>query len=85
LPRQLAPLDMMSAKKLHISSLFETGGSSTVACKIGDLQRWSPDMIAVASDSNLGCGQGTILPLNEPEMVTSGIMAWISETRRNSP
>ena len=37
-----------------------------------------PDVIAVATDSDLDVGQRTILPLNDPATVAHWIMAWIS-------
>jgi molybdopterin-guanine dinucleotide biosynthesis protein B len=43
-----------------------------------------PDIIAVASDSDVDIGQRAMLPLNEPETVAKWIVRWISRTRGNS-
>jgi molybdopterin-guanine dinucleotide biosynthesis protein B len=42
-----------------------------------------PNVIAIATDSELNVGQRTILPLNEPETVAVWIQAWISRTTGN--
>jgi molybdopterin-guanine dinucleotide biosynthesis protein B len=44
-----------------------------------------PNIIAVASDSDLDIGPRAILRLNEPETVAIWIVAWISKAYGNNP
>ena len=87
LPELLAKLDpvdlvLVEGYKSHPFDKLEVHRPS-----LGKLPIWTdmPNIVAVASDTELDIGARAMLPLNEPDTISIWILEWISLSRANSP
>jgi len=81
--QKLDPVDLVLVEgyKTHAFPKLEVHRPS-----LGKPPIWTimPDVIAVATDSELDAGDRALLPLSNPEAVAEWVTAWISRFRANS-